>query len=244
MPRLYSVFDSNVYRRLGNEAFAELRSLERLHSVIGMASYWVAAELLSHLVDEDGDLASAVNSLGRLQQHCSQFDGSKHEIRFIADGDAHLCRMLFGRVQVGDLAARAGELIGIIATDVTAVRTYGNTLEEIRDHVASEEERFVEGMWNRFVLSVLPDATGWEAIRKNRILREQITTALDGIDGERLLARAFVRRAARLLDLDLDESVLDSKVDTVITVFPLPLRFYDQIVRRIVQDGLDFVEAV
>jgi hypothetical protein len=41
MPRLYVVYDSNVYRTLGAAAFDATLALEANHSVVAWASYFV-----------------------------------------------------------------------------------------------------------------------------------------------------------------------------------------------------------
>jgi len=117
MPRLYVVLDTNAYIGISDADLEGLIECCAVHSIVGVASFWVAQELLSHVADQaDRDFGRARAAIRRLARHCSQYDGARSIVRFIGDGHGTVNRERFGRpgADEDDSSDDYGTLLGVI----------------------------------------------------------------------------------------------------------------------------------
>jgi hypothetical protein len=172
VPRISAIFDTNVYRGIGDAAFNAQRVDERQHSVVPMAGYVVAIELLSHLADPaDADFAACLNATRRLGEHCSRWNGSGSSVEFMLMADAQIASQLFNKV-LGPRATGPGGVAAIIDAIVAnpcleTLRVFQGDLAELRDGVARAEATFAEKLWKSVVLTLAPDARDWQRVVKS-----------------------------------------------------------------------------
>jgi hypothetical protein len=244
MPRLNVVFDTNVYRKLSKSQFAHLLALERRQSVIAFASFSVASEMLSHLVSEsDPNYRPSLAGLRRLTEHCTRYDGSRSIIHFVADHDEHVAMLLLGMDIPGaeNRAEFAGQLIGTIAeTDSPkALRNHQPYLQQVSRYAISAEQQFADNIFRTVVARLVPGATSWGALAAEKKLRAQFIKGLESDDAVRLMAAAMVARIERQLEVTLEQESREDAIDRTIRLFPIPIRFFNSILRRVAMDGYD-----
>ena len=242
MPRLYVVYDSNVYRTLGAPAFDAILALEANHSVVAVASYFVISEFLAHIADAtDPSYAMSWGALRRLWRHCKQYDGSRELLRLIGDSEAQVPRTLFGELPRGrdDQAHAYGNLVGrLIAQGGPTWPEAQRELTRNRQHVLATEDMFVQQLFNHVVKGLEPAATSWADVRKAQV-RPHILQKIKNGDGQRLVAQAIIAKAANEIGRSLSVTELQRLGQQVQEIFPVSVAFYDTLVHRIVRDGLD-----
>jgi hypothetical protein len=154
MPRLFVVFDTNLYRTLGNARFDALRAKERARGIVGIASYWVALELIAHLDSpDDPSFAASWAAIRRLVRHCTSYDGRRHIVHFIADSREHAQRLLFGRVREArpdENPTIYGELLGHIseATSLEGLNQVKSAIAAVAQKLREDEAAFRDRMWH------------------------------------------------------------------------------------------------
>jgi len=238
--RLWVVFDNNAYRSLSESRFTALQACETRRGIKGLASYWVAIELLSHMADPaDADFGSAWAAIRRLWRHCSE----GRNIRWLADSENHVCHTLFGAhiPNRQSEAASYGLLIGTIANaqDQTEWHHLQAALDHLASHVIGIEQQFRDDMWQYVVLSVNPQAGSWRPLDATSPLRKQLLEVFQSDRGRNLSARMIVLKAAAQLGKSLSDSELAEKTDLVRAAFPIAVEFYNAVLTRIVEVGFD-----
>ena len=248
MPRLYVLFDTNLYRTLSNEAFESIIRLERNASIVGYASYWAGLELLSHLASPtDPAFASSWSALRRLERHCTQFDGQRSLIRWIADHEDQACRALFGHGLPHH--ARKAEVYGRLVGEIAQLRTvdelsdYRKELQRVAEYVKEAEWGFANEIWENVVLRFAPGASSWQALHKDPVLRRRAIDTLERPEALRLAAGMVVDLSAALLQIAITEAQRKEGIDRALELFGTPLRFWISIVRRVIVDGYDLSKA-
>jgi hypothetical protein len=215
LPRIRAVFDVNVYRALSGEHFASLRRAERNHSVVGVASYWAAAELLAQLAAEAAtERNAALAALRRLCDHCTTYDGSNYVLGFLARISEQIGYTVFGVIppERGSFSQYfAGAVAAVVsASDGDAVRAaYSDQLDIIRSSLADDEQRFVTSVWENGIRSLLPAAKSWDAVMRDRAARIQAQEQLNGEAAELTAARIIAAQAAESCGVNLTDPELD-----------------------------------
>jgi hypothetical protein len=242
MPRRIAVFDTNIYIGLGAARAAELARRQRAASVISGASVWTVAELASHLADPtDPRRGRCLGALRALWQHYALYDGSKHFLPFVPDTEDILCRELFGRDTPGraeEIDAGGAFVRRVAMGDADELNELSPALAGLRDHIAHVEAEFVAAMRD-IVQHLDPRASGWETFRSDPERRRAILARIDAGHGLRYFAEALVRRAAASIGTAIEGADLQHRVEFVMRHFGTPLRFFDAIIRKLVDGGVD-----
>jgi hypothetical protein len=155
--------------------------------------------------------------------------------------DNQLAVILFGRpVTTRDTASPFGSLVGDIVhgTLSDCLTHHGDQLKEIARFVTDAEATFLDAMWDA-VLALVPDAANWSDVTQTTELRCAFLKQAAAGEGRKHIAAGFAQRAASQLGIELTQEELHAKADIVQEAFPLPVHFYDRIVRRIVEGGGD-----
>jgi hypothetical protein len=241
LPRLAVVFDTNAYRTIGEAAFEQLQNDERHHSVLPLASYVVAIELLAHLATEiDPDFGPCLHATARLGRHCSRWNGSASNLEFVQLADAQIARQLFGKTLVSEEIRSGGvaTVIGAITDDPrrpTALQ-FKDGLEQLRDGISRAEKDFVYRLWNKVVLTLAPDAKDWQSVMKSA-KRAQILAAIDSGRGLDLIAATIVDRAAEKCALSLTAVEREEASRRARILFPTAIHHHDLLIRNIIERG-------
>lgn len=239
--RLWVVYDTNSYRELSPARFTKLHKCELRRGIDALASYWVATELLSHMAKStDKAFRSSWAALRRLWRHCAP-DG--RNIQWLADSEAHVCHTLFGIDIPGRKAEAAvyGLLVGSIANAASAAdwKHLQPALDGLAAHVEQIEQQFRDDVWNYVIVSVNPNATSWAPSAATSALRAQLAAVFSSNQGRDLSAQMFVRKAAADAQLTLTPQEVAEKAQEVRRAFPIPVEYYNAVLLKIVQSGLD-----
>ena len=246
MPALTVVFDTNLYRKLGFEAFKELAAAERELSIRARGSYYVATEFLAHLADySDPDFGPSLNGLSRLWDHTRTYDGSIYTTNMLSTAEEQVAHVLFPefchqiptRESLGGLVGRvvhagAGVLPGPFADALAGFRAF----------VQAGEDSFVDSLLTRVVKTLVPDAQEWYDVTAPTALREQLLHAIGEGKGLHQAAEGFVRRVVETFDFQCSEEMVAERTEAMKKVFPLPLHVVDDLVTSIVTRGLDMTK--
>jgi hypothetical protein len=134
---LLAVFDNNIYRRLGDGALSQIKSLEGASGIRPVASNWPCLELLARCLDpSEVERSRAIAALGRLWLHAGYDAPDRRRLRMHEAGEFILLRGLFGLTVedhivehdfVAHLVVRATELglpglVGAHAEELAAVK--------------------------------------------------------------------------------------------------------------------------
>ena len=247
MPTLIVVFDTNLYRKLGADAFDELRDRERNLSIQAVGSYYVAMEFLAHLADDqDPAFAISHSSLRRLWQHTKTYDGSRYVTHVMRPAEGQVSQSLFhaSPSHLRDASASLGGFVGQIANTDRAdlPGRFNELLCECRDLVLSKEERFIQSLFDGVVRTLVPEATDWFSVTQDSAIRSTLLESIDAGDGLSQIAEGTVTRMADDLGIELSEEELAEKVEVVKEAFPVPLHLFNTLIRNIVENGLDMTK--
>ncbi|MGB3541554.1 hypothetical protein, partial [Rubrivirga sp.] len=246
-----AVFDSNAYRNLGKGQSIE-QARERGHRIAereaevgrrSMCHPWVAAELLAHLADpDDPALPHCHLAVTVLALHCGGDEG----VRFLPPPEVQLGRSYYGRE---DTRARPWmEQLGAFCTLVARTDDPADFDEDVRqdlrniaDGVEKTEAQFVQDMFDRIVRAGDPTATTWKKV-EDKETRRAVLKLLDSDDALLMFAASEIRRVQLGVGAqDTPEGIADKAKDLA-SRFPVPLRFYREVVRRIVMGGSDMTK--
>jgi hypothetical protein len=242
MPRLAPVFDTNVYRK-GFDV-DELRRLESGCDVQPLANFYTFIELGAHLgAPDDSAFSYAASSLSRMHAHTVRSEAGRQFIPFIADVEGDLARSLFGQRLPGrdQEAETYGNTLGVVALkhssdwDSRTLQVLA-ALRERRDRV---EAQFTADMIQA-VKAIDPTASGWQPFPRDAVERKRWGQLLRRLDGFPFTAEALVRRAAAQLGIAPTDADIHPRRDWVIATYPAALHFYNGLVRKSVESGIDF----
>jgi hypothetical protein len=110
---------------------------------------------------------------------------------------------------------------------------------EIRAFLANAEARFADLAWRNVVLSLVPDADAWSAVRRDPQRADALAAGVLSDEGLRLSARLHVEEIADTVGLVLDEESLRIAADRLAETFPLPMRVFNAFLYRVISRGLD-----
>jgi hypothetical protein len=244
MPRLAVVFDTNIYRQLSAEAGTELAQEQAACSVIALANFWSIMELGAHLCDsEDPHRRICHRALKAIWAHCTQYDGSALSLRLAGDSDSQLALSLFNAPLPGreDQTRLYAQLVEQLATAEIGIVPEGMAqhLDSLRDHRDAVESQFTSDM-QEAIRSMDPSASGWRPWADDADARRAHLKAVKSGKGLIHLAAALVVRAARSVGVELTEEAMHSRADYVLANFATPLLFYNGMIRKTIESGIDY----
>jgi hypothetical protein len=239
MTILYCVFDTNLYRELKQEQFAELQRLEATQAVTPIASLWPCKELLAHCADPtDKDYSRALAAVQKLWKHAGYESDGLKRLRMPEDGETQLARGLLGQ----PLEARRNEtdaiaeLVSWVGTRDTSREPSDVTqrLEAVALGVVERETKFALDLdafaqTVRSTESARPDSMSPDEVRRD--LREFIR----GPEGLHLIAKLRVQETAVQVGVNLSAKDLEKHTQTVLKAFPTAMYF----LRDLISDLLD-----
>jgi hypothetical protein len=218
-------------------------SRERGCGVVGIASFWVAGELLSRLATrEDESFKHALAALRRLRAHCCQFDGAR-SMRFLVDTEDLVAHNLFGRPLPGkeDESTNYTRMIDLVShmNDPSEWAPEQPSLDALRDEYAASEREFTARLWRTVVLRRAPDATSWDAISRSSELRSQFLAEVETSNALRMSAAVLVEGVAASVGAVLSPEAIAAAIEKALLLFPVPIYFLRAILRQIGQNGRD-----
>jgi hypothetical protein len=240
------VFDTNGYRTLSERIIASgawtienLKTAECEQESKAFANPYVLMELASHLGDEsDPHFLGCQSALIALYKHCQEPDG---QVRLLADSESLIARMLYGRVPAGH--DETAEILAQLAREMAIANgkpgpAFVQVCERIAERVESVEADFVADM--RAVIELLnPECSGWDPFSNDMGKRKK---ALEVVKSEAMclsIAGMFVLKTRSLLGVLQDDSNFDAMARFVLKTFPVSIRFYQEMLKRIVGTGCD-----
>ena len=242
MPRLCTVYDTNVYRGLAASRFAQLLKLERNHSVIGYANYATATEILSQLATPDTpDGRSASAAAGRLVQHCTEYDGSTYSVRFVAPPLEQIARYIFGVEPTGqeEFATGYGRILGGWVTEPEHHLAFATVLSGIAEHSASLRDDYVGTLWRTVVRTIAPDAKTWSDVGESRELRERLLAAIALGTGRGILALGLASQAGGLIGRSVPAADEARVTAHILENFGLIVEYRHRVLEGLVRNGPD-----
>jgi hypothetical protein len=243
VPRLYVVYDTNTYRRLSSERLQTIMSRELGCGVVGIASFWVAGELLSRLATRESEtFKHAWAALRRLRTHCCQFDGAR-SMRFLVDTEDIVAHNLFGKAlpDKSDESTNYTRMIDLIShmNDPSEWEPEQASLESLRDEYDASEREFTARLWRTAILRRVPDATSWDAVSRSPELRAQFLAEVETAGALRMSAAVLVEATAEAVGIALSPQTVETAIEKALRLFPVPIYFLRAIMRQIGQSGRD-----
>jgi hypothetical protein len=203
------------------------------------ANPYVLMELAFHLADEsDPHFFACQSALIALYKHCQEPDG---QLCLLADSESLIARMLYGRVPAGH--HETAEILAQLAREMAIANgkpgpAFVQVCEQIAERVDSVEADFVDDM--RAVIELLnPECSGWDPFSNDMGKRKK---ALEVVKSEAMclsIAGMFVLKTRSLLGVLQDDSDFDAMARFVLKTFPVSIRFYQEMLKRIVGTGCD-----
>lgn len=242
------ILDTNAYRyisyRLSQDetvyVLEQIKRLERENDIVSYAAHVVAAELLSHLYDEDDPHYKNCRN-GAVAFYNHNLHDSNGNLRFVADSESELCRILYEKESphVKKLSAELNYNL-----HYTYTKKEGESLTEIEDglyelnkNIQESENLFVSDMWNYVVKTANPQAQDWQDVRNDSKARNKALTYLKSNDPILNTAKGLVIKAMLILnESDTKEDVTD-KAEYLINIFGVHIKFYHQILEKILIGG-------
>jgi hypothetical protein len=242
MPRLYSVFDTNIYRGLGSPALEEIRQTERGRSVQPVASPWVSLELLVRAGGPDVIAATACRAaLLRLVEHCRTYNGSQYVVPVLGTADRQVSYSLFGG-EDDDPVIRAvtSYISDVVATPLGTVKKF-EWWDEVDDYVRKSEEALERNIWTHVIQASVPEARTWDALTRSPARLNEVLAELDSEETLNLFARSVVGPGPH--NPTLLTAASPSAADRLIERARKPLLLYRQLIREVLTRGLDLSQG-
>lgn len=246
-----AVFDSNAYRNLcegltieqARERGRRIAAREAETGRRALCHPYVAAELLAHLADpNDRALTRCHNAIAALAHHCGGDEG----VRFIPPPELQLGRSYYGAED--ERAEQWLQRLGPFCMSIGQIddpAEFSDALREdlvgIANGVAKTEAQFIQDMFDHIVKAANPAATTWEMV-ENKETRRAILKLIDSDEALVFLARGEIGRVQKQLNAPETSEGLNEKAADLAHRFPVPLRFYREVVRRIVTTGSDLTK--
>lgn len=243
MPRLYVVYDTNIYRGVKAGDFENTRQLERNHSVVAVPSYWVVSELLSHIVPGDSESGACIVALQRLARHTARYDGSQHHFNFLGDIDDQIGHVFLDHkvTSFNSVFEAFARLMGVVvnARSEHDLMAYEQHLIEISKWVNESKESFARAVWDELILRFDPAATTWNAIANNPASRSRIQGELQRHESIHIAATVLLQEVLERLNIQISSSQFDDVVNRMKKIIPTPLALQNQLLLDVVISGLN-----
>jgi hypothetical protein len=212
-----------------------------------MASAFTVLELLSHLADPSDDaFAVCERAVGSLWEHCRWNDEPNANIPFAADSEAQMALTLFGSAlpQRHESAGTMSEVVRLIATRGMAASapSIAHVLSELRVHRDSVESVFASDMAD-VVQTLDPGAPGSQPWPQDADRRKRLLAQLRQGDGLLELARVVALKAAAQAGVVPSHDDIEKRSHFLLSHCAAPLHFYQGIIRKIVESGIDFAKS-
>jgi hypothetical protein len=247
------VLDTNAYRRLGRKRSDDearrkgsgIAARDGVRHVQALMHPFVIIELAAHLADlADPEWHDCRAALLVAWEHCATVTPeAQRRLALMNDSETALCRVAYQQDPEGfaGVSERLATLCRRIATsDAETARTVG--LPELQwwsARAAEIEEDFLSDMMEGLIHAHIPDATSWDALRRDPVARSEALEILDSDEFLPFMAEASVKKARRLLGIDGHDPDLKERAALVESVFRAPIELYRAVLRRVVSDGVD-----
>ncbi|MCW9706531.1 hypothetical protein [Fodinibius salsisoli] len=242
------VLDTNAYRYLASnlsqketkKLVDKINTLEEERDIVSFTSHVVAAELLSHLNDNnDPHYTNCRNAANALFHHNINDDNGN--LRFVADSESELCRILFERESPHweELTAQQNHLLYEIynKSEDEELSHISDHLNEISQRVEQSEKQFVKDMWNYVVKTAKSDAKDWDDVRDDSDAREEAMKYLRSADQELNTAKGLVIKTMNILNIKQTQEVINDKARYLSKIFDAHIKLYSQILEKILLGG-------
>jgi hypothetical protein len=237
MPRLAVTFDTNVYRSIGAAKATKLRERERNHGVVGYASYPVVAELLAHLAEPtDPDFRSALAALGRLWEHCSEYDGSSYTLRSLVGAFEQMAHTLFG-VEMGMRRSPYARLVGAIVQDDRSIEGLRPQLQQVARYADEARSAYAAQLWERVVQTIAPAAENWADLALPSKARARVLAEIGEGGGRELIARSLVNQVAKFAGRTVTDEEAVPLVEAVHAYYATVVHYRSLVIERLVRDA-------
>lgn len=246
MPSIVTVCDTNCYRKIPPSDWERLREHEAKAGIVPMVNFWSTMELAAHLLDSDPRTVTVCHrALKSLWTHCRMPVDDQEDLPFAGDSESQLALTLFGIVPPGRIAEASlyGYAIRRLAADDRdqAIADVHDILLGLRRHRDATEADFVADM-QRVVALIDPSAPGWLPFARSEDAqkRRDFLTRIRSKEGHPYMAEALVRKAADLVGVHVNDEAVRARTHYVLTNFPTPIFFYDSLLEKMVESGIDF----
>ncbi len=248
------LLDTNAYRRLGRnksdeEAVRKGRGIatrDALQRVQAIVHPFVIIELVAHLADiTDPEWNDCRAALIVLWEHCAtESEDGQRLLAITNDSEAAVCRLAYQQDPLGhaEISERLAYLCRRIATTgPEAAKTIGNLELSWWAQQAKEiEDDFVDDMMTHIIRDHIPDASSWEALKRDPTKRDEALEFIESSDFVNEMAAANVRKARRLLKMNPNDDRVDKdRIDLVAAAFRVAFELYRAVLRRVIVDGVD-----
>jgi hypothetical protein len=239
--RLLVVYDTNVYVDDFEPDFDARLRAETKRGVRGMATYWVAAELLFRYVTARSEAETRRReAVERFWLHCVRDLQEIKAVEFLGGADDHVCQALFGRTPTSRSidAAVVGHLIGRVAnsrnrSDVCDILPQ---LEDVANAVREYESQFVKHVLHG-VDFLRRRAAARTKSQSPHELRKTLKALVRAPETLQLIAGAHVERCGATLGIDLSDEKRASLAAKYAETFPMPLNFYRFVLEMVAVEG-------
>lgn len=217
------------------------RRIAEREAAVGRPAFchpFVAAELLAHLADpDDPALPHCHRAVAVLAHHCGEDIG----VRLLPPPELELARVYYETED--EQATRWLNGLGALCKAVSEIDDPANFSDDMRRDFATiasgvelTEAQFVQDVFDHVVKAGDPSATTWEKVQNDEV-RNAVLAFLREDETLLLLAKAEVLRVQQQLNAPETVGGLNEKASDLAARFPVPLRFYREVVRRIVMSG-------
>lgn len=234
------IFDTNAYRVL-TVGTDEQTVRQNMHNIVNneqsqnfqaIANPVVCQELITHLSDtNDPSYYMCLKGLVALYEHCKISD--TEGIRFVADCESLVCKLLFGRIPQDsqNIANVISSLICNIADDpANIISEAKKQIDVIALGNQNREQLFVD-MIKHHAGTTFP-FKDWEICIKDKKVRDKLLKFFRSDDFLRSFAAIMVAKHASLVETELEEEDISSYVDIFLDNFQTPMELYRQIWQR------------
>jgi hypothetical protein len=245
VPILHAVWDANLYRGLSDERFEQLAHAERSKSIVAMANFTVAGELLARSASRTGvDFHSSAAAARRLSRHTSRRHGKDTIFDFVIDADRVVAHALFGVAPSNPLedlhvyANTIGDLARATKWEDLLARSQ-RVAEVMRRRSDRMEADFTTSLFRNVVQTVNPNAKSWADAQTSGTLRDAVLASTRSGEGLIHTAESVVQHSAATIGKVLSASEIQTLAELVLKNFPVPLYALTLLVERILADGTD-----
>lgn len=239
------VCDSNIYRGYYKN-IDDIKVYEERSNLKVASHPIVMSELLSHLADKnDLSYQSSKKAIYVLVEHTEDED---NRMSVVEDAESQISNILFG-VQP-ELNKKQAHSLQITCKYVHD--NFENDFEEWvtkyivenNKYVESNERMFVDEMQTHVINYLNPQSVNWNPLENNSRLRKK---ALDLIGSDTFimgLAASYVQKAVRIAGIkQISEEDYQAKILVVLNHFKTPLKLYLNVLKKIIESGLDFTKT-
>jgi hypothetical protein len=254
------IFDTNIYRGLAEKCknddgtfntenlldlISKLKERERLLSIQGYANPHVIMELISHLSDtSDKAFEVCKAALCGLVHHCKDDD-----LRYLDYAEIAVCFILFEKKPLE--AINSLNTLVQLAQNISSnpsienITLLNKNINEIRDYIDKREEEFVDDI-KRDVIgnNASPDNPNkiYPKGEKKESSKFRKGIASDNF-AEEYAKSQVIKALLEFKKEDIGDINFDELVDKYKKLFPAVIKFFSNLLKKIVDSGVDFTKS-